>query len=211
MARLLSVNVGTPVRLRTPKGREVRTAIWKQPVEGRVAVQGVNVEGDRQADLRVHGGPDKAVYAYAREDAAVWEQDLGRELGAGAFGENLTTEGLLEPTVRIGDALRIGTSEFVVTQPRMPCYKLNVRFQKPDMVKRFLRAGRSGFYLSVSKEGRLQAGDRIELVPAGGNPIGVSDVVTLYTARRDDQELLQRAIDTPALPESWRDYFQRRR
>jgi MOSC domain-containing protein YiiM len=209
--KVLSVNVGTPREVEW-RSDVVETAIYKTPVSGPIIVRRLNLDGDRQADLSVHGGPEKAVYVYPSEHYDYWREELpGMPLPWGAFGENLTIEGLLEPTVRIGDALSIGTSEFVVTQPRMPCYKLNVRFQKPDMVKRFLRAGRSGFYLSVSKEGRLQAGDSIELVPAGGNPIGVSDLVTLYTARRDDQELLQRAVDTPALPESWRDYFRRRR
>jgi MOSC domain-containing protein YiiM len=209
--KVLSVNVGTPREVEW-RSDLVETAIYKAPVSEPVIVRRLNLDGDRQADLSVHGGPEKAVYVYPSEHYDDWRAELpGEPLPWGTFGENLTTKGLLEPAVRIGDVLKIGTSEFVVTQPRIPCFKLNVRFQKPDMVKRFLRAGRSGFYLSVSREGWLQAGDPIELLPAHGNPIGVSDLFTLYTARRDDQQLLQRAIDTPALPEAWRDYFQRRR
>src|SRR3954462_7434904 len=147
MARLASVNVGTPVRLRTPKGREVRTAIWKQPVDRRVAVAGVNVEGDQQADLRVHGGPDKAVYSYASEDTAFWEQELGRELGPGAFGENLTTEGLDVSGAVVGERWRIGNVELEVCQPRLPCSKLAIRLGEPLMVRRFGEARRPGAYL----------------------------------------------------------------
>jgi MOSC domain-containing protein YiiM len=208
--KVLSVNVGTPREVEW-RSDLVETAIYKAPVTGTVTVRRLNLDGDRQADLSVHGGPEKAVYVYPSEHYDYWRAELpGVPLPWGAFGENLTIEGLLESRVRIGDVLRIGSSEFVVTQPRMPCYKLNVRFQKPDMVKRFLRAGRSGFYLSVSKEGRLEAGDSIDILPAEGNPIGVTDVVTLYTSRRRDQQLLQRAIATSALPESWRDYFRHR-
>src|SRR4051794_38845710 len=136
MPRLASVNVGTPVRLRTPKGRQVRTAIWKDPVEGRVAVRGVNLDGDAQADLRVHGGPDKAVYAYAREDTAFWEDELGRELGPGAFGENLTTGGVDVTNALIGERWAIGTTVLEVCQPRFPCFKLGIRFDDPEMLKR---------------------------------------------------------------------------
>src|SRR3982751_4220491 len=173
--KVLSVNVGLP---RTVEWRSdpVQTGIYKTPVDGPVLVRRLNLDGDRQADLSVHGGPEKAVYLYPGEHYAWWREQLpGVSLPWGAFGENLTAKGLLETMVRVGDLLRIGTAEFVVTQPRMPCFKLNVRFQRPDMVKRFLQAARSGFYLAVLKEGRLAAGDPIELTPGGGDPIGVNE------------------------------------
>src|SRR3954471_1131768 len=157
MPRLASVNIGTPVRLRTPKGREVRTAIWKQPVDGPARVAGVNVDGDRQADLRVHGGPDKAVYSYAQEDSAFWEAELQRDLGPGAFGENLTLAGVEVTNARIGERWAIGTTVLEVCQPRFPCFKLGIRFDDPKMVKRFGLARRPGAYLRIVTEGELGA------------------------------------------------------
>src|SRR4051812_14263725 len=171
--RVLSVNVGLP-RTVEWRGELVATAIHKAPVSGPVPVQRLNLAGDRQADLSVHGGPDKAVYAYPSEHYAFWRDELpGVTLPWGAFGGNLTVEGLSETGLRLGDVLRIGTSELVVTQPRLPCFKLNVRFQRPDMVKRFLRSGRLGFYLAVLTEGQLAAGDTIELLPTDRSGIGV--------------------------------------
>jgi MOSC domain-containing protein YiiM len=208
--RVLSVNVGLP-RAVEWRDQAVETAIFKAPVAGPVPVTRLNLAGDRQADLTVHGGPDKAVYAYSSEHYAYWRAELsGVALPWGAFGENLTVEGISEADLRVGDGLRIGTAEFVVTQPRLPCYKLNARFQRPDMVKRFLRSRRNGFYLAVRKEGHLTAGDRIELVPADRSAIGVAEIVTLYIDKEAGGELLQRALATPALPPSWRDYFQAR-
>jgi MOSC domain-containing protein YiiM len=208
--RVLSINVGLPREVEW-RNELVSTAIHKAPVSGPVEVRRLNLAGDRQADLSVHGGPDKAVYAYSSEHYPFWRDELpGVALPWGAFGENLTVEGLAEADLRVGDVLRIGTAELVVTQPRLPCYKLNVRFQRPDMVKRFLRSGRTGFYLAVNKEGWLAAGDAIQLVPADRSAIGVTEVVTLYTSRNDRGALLQRALETPALPQSWRDYFQAR-
>ena len=208
--RVLSVNVGLPREVQW-RNEVVATAIHKAPVSGPVEVKRLNLAGDRQADLSVHGGPDKAVYAYPSEHYAFWREELpGVALPWGAFGENLTVEGLIETEVRVGDVLRIGTAEFVVTQPRLPCFKLNVRFQRPDMVKRFLRSGRTGFYLAVVKEGQLAVGDPIELVPTDLPAIGVTEVVTLYTSKADSRALLQRAVSTAALPQSWRDYFQAR-
>lgn len=208
--KVLSVNVGRPrdVEWRT---EVVETAIHKAPVSGPVAVQRLNLEGDQQADLSVHGGPEKAVYAYPAEHYDYWREELrGVALTWGAFGENLTTEGLLETEVRVGDVLRIGTTELVVTQPRMPCVKLNVRFQRPDMVKRFLSSGRSGFYLAVLKEGHIAAGDALHLISTDEDAIGVADVVTLYSAHQNNRELLQRAVGTAALPQAWRDHFRNR-
>jgi MOSC domain-containing protein YiiM len=208
--KVLSVNVGRPqdIEWRT---ETLQTAIYKAPVSGSVAVARLNIAGDQQADLSVHGGPEKAVYAYPSEHYAFWREKLpGVALPWGSFGENLTIEGLLETAVRVGDVLRIGTTELVVTQPRMPCFKLNVRFQRPDMVKRFMRSGRSGFYYAVLKEGHVGAGDPIDLVPTDEHAISVAEVVTLYTADADSRELLQRAVRTAALPQAWRDYFRTR-
>lgn len=208
--KVLSVNVGRPrdIEWRT---ETVQTAIYKAPVSGPVAVTQLNIAGDQQADLSVHGGPEKAVYMYPSEHYAFWREELpGVALPWGAFGENLTIEGLLETAVRVGDVLRIGTTELVVTQPRMPCFKLNVRFQRPDMVKRFMRNGRTGFYLAVAKEGHVAAGDPLDLVPTDDHAISVAEVVTLYTADADSRQLLQRAVRTAALPQAWRDHFRTR-
>jgi len=164
--RVLSVNVGVPREV-TWHGRVVRTAIFKEPVSGRVAVRRLNLEGDAQADLTVHGGAAKAVYAYASEHYPAWREELGRpDLPWGAFGENLTLEGLVEEDVAIGDRLRIGTAELVVTQPRLPCFKLALRFERQDIGKLFMASGRSGFYLAVVREGALAAGDPVEHLPA---------------------------------------------
>jgi MOSC domain-containing protein YiiM len=173
---LVSVNVGLP-RLVSFQGEPVETAIFKDPVAGPVRVQRLNLEGDRQADLSVHGGTNKAVYAYPAGHYPLWREELGTELGWGAFGENLTVSGLTEDDVHIGDRLRIGSAEFVVTQPRTPCYKLNVRFGRADMVKRFHRSGRSGFYLAVTREGIVTAGDEIEIASRDTEGISVADVV----------------------------------
>src|SRR3954453_5048766 len=164
--RLLSVNVGRPRTV--PRGAgTARTAIWKAPVAGRVAVRGVNVAGDDQADRRVHGGPDKAVYAYAREHTAWWERELGAEIGPGAFGENLTVEGVDVSGALIGERWRLGTVELEVCPPRFPCFKLGLRFGDPQMLKRFTRAERPGAYLRIVREGEIGAGDEIE---AGDRP-----------------------------------------
>jgi MOSC domain-containing protein YiiM len=208
--KLVSVNVGLPREVDW-RGRKVRTSIWKAPVEGRVRVHRLNLEGDRQADLTVHGGADKAVYVYPLEHYDYWRRELpAADLPPGAFGENFTTEGLLEGEVRIGDRLRVGTAELVVTQPRMPCYKLGVRFGREDMVKLFLRSGRTGFYLSVLVEGEVGRGDRIELTARGDHDVTVADIAALYGHDADNQSLLRRAAALPALPESWRDYFRKR-
>lgn len=208
--RLLSVNVGLPREVEW-RGRRVRTSIWKASVAGRVRALHGNLEGDRQADLAVHGGVDKAVYAYPSEHYAYWRRELaGVELPWGAFGENFTTEGLLEERLNIGDRLRIGSAEFVVTQPRMPCYKLGVRFGRDDMVKRFVASGRSGFYLAVAAEGEVAGGDMIEFAARDRRQVAVADIATLYTKDTLDRDMARRAVDLPALPESWRDYLRRR-
>jgi MOSC domain-containing protein YiiM len=208
--KLLSVNVGLPREIEW-NGKIVRTSIFKAPVTGRVRVAKLNVEGDQQSDLTVHGGSDKAVYAYPSEHYAFWHQELpGVDLPQGVFGENFTTTGLLEETLHIGDRLRIGSVEFVVTQPRMPCFKLGIRFNRPDMVKRFLQSGRTGFYFAVLKEGEVAAGDSIELLERDENNIPVADVVNLYRGDATNQDMLRRVSELPSLPSSWRDYFRKR-
>lgn len=208
--KLLSVNVGLPRELEW-RGEKVRSSIFKSPVAGSVRVRVLNLDGDRQSDLSVHGGVDKAVYAYPSEHYAFWQSELG--LGAlpwAAFGENLTTEGLLEREVAIGDHLRCGAAELVVTQPRMPCFKLGIRFGRPEIVKRFQKSGLTGFYLAVVKEGELAAGDPIELVPSRDERISVADAFRAATDRRADPELVRRIGALPALSESWREDFRAR-
>lgn len=207
--KLLSVNVGLPREV-TWREQTIRTSIWKSPVEGSVHVSRLNLAGDQQSDLSVHGGVDKAVYIYPSEHYEYWRTELpGIELPWGTFGENFTTQGLLEEAVQIGDRLHIGSAQFAVTQPRMPCFKLEIRFGRPDMVKRFLRSGRSGFYVSVLREGFVAAGDAIERI-AGSSGITVRDIVSLYSTDADNQPLLRRASELAALPQGWRDYFRKR-
>jgi len=208
--KLLSVNVGLPREIEW-KGKIVRTSIFKASVPGRVPVAKLNLKGDQQSDLSVHGGIDKAVYAYPSEHYPFWRQQLpDMDLPWGVFGENLTTEGLLEETFHIGDRLRIGSAEFVVTQPRMPCFKLGIRFNRSDIVKRFLQSGRTGFYFAVLREGEVAAGDSIELLEKDEHNIPVADVVNLYRRDATNQDLLRRVSELPSLPKSWRDYFRTR-
>jgi MOSC domain-containing protein YiiM len=208
--RVVSVNVGLPREVQW-RGKTVTTSIFKAPVPGLVRVNRFNVEGDQQADLTAHGGADKAVYAYPSEHYAFWRDELpGVALSGGAFGENLTMEGLLEDTVNIGDRLRMGTAEFVVTQPRMPCLKLAIRFGRPDIVKQFLLSGRTGFYLSVSREGEVTAGDSVTVTARDDAGVTVADIVGLHRAGGGNRELLRRASELPALPEDWRDRFRKR-
>lgn len=196
-ARLLSVNVGLPQAVDTG-ARVVETAIWKQPVQGRVRVRGVNLDGDRQADLSVHGGPDKAVYAYAIEETRLWEGDLGRRLGAGAFGENLTTEGVDVSGALIGERWRVGTALLEVVQPRLPCFKLGLRMGDPFFVKRFGRASRPGAYLRILEDGELGAGDAVAVERDGGQEHGVS-VRLVSDAILNDAGLAPRALAAPQL------------
>ena len=208
--QLVSVNVGLPREVAS-HGRVVRTSIWKDPVEGLVHVSSLNLDGDKQSDLSVHGGPDKAVYAYPSEHYEYWRRELpATDLAWGTFGENFTTEGLLEPDIRIGDRIRVGSAEFLVTQPRMPCFKLGVRFGRDDMVKRFLRSGRPGFYLAVVREGEVARGNVIEFVGRDEHGITVADIASLYSRDKDNEDLLRRAVDVPALPESWKGYLRKR-
>jgi MOSC domain-containing protein YiiM len=209
--KLLSVNVGLPREIEW-KGKMVRTSIFKEPVSGRVKVTKLNVNGDQQSDLAVHGGIDKAVYLYPSEHYVFWRKELpGAELPLGMFGENFTTEGSLDDqTVFIGDRYRVGSAEFVVTQPRMPCFKLGIRFGQPDIIKRFLHSGRNGFYFAVVQEGEVGAGDAIELLARDQNGITVAEIVNLYSADAGNQDLLRRVSELSALPVSWRDYFRKR-
>jgi MOSC domain-containing protein YiiM len=207
--KVVSVNVGLPREV-VWKGQTVTTGIFKEPVEGRVVLHALNLEGDRQADLTVHGGRSKAVYAYPAEHYGYWSHELPEmPLPWGMFGENLTTEGLCEDALNIGDRFRIGTAEVMVTEPRMPCYKLGIRFGRDDIVKRFLASGRSGFYFAVLREGELGAGDTIQRTHQEPNSVTVSDIVRLYVSERGNRELLQRAVEVEALPEGWREHFQR--
>jgi MOSC domain-containing protein YiiM len=208
--RVVSVNVGLPREVEA-QGAIVLTSIFKAPVSGPVQVRRLNLDGDRQSDLSVHGGAHKAVYVYPAEHYAYWRAELpGAALPWGAFGENLTTEGLREEGTYIGDRFRIGSTELVVTQPRMPCFKLGIRFDRPDMVKRFLESGRTGFYLSVAEEGDVRAGDPVTLVSRGAGALTVADLAGLYTADAPNPELLRRASQLQTLPEGWRNHFRKR-
>ena len=201
---VVSVNVGLPREV-TWKGITVQTAIYKEPVLGPVELYEMNLADDRQADLTVHGGRDKAVYAYPSEHYEYWSRELpGTTLNWGHFGENLTTKGLSEETVCIGDCLRVGRAVLRVTQPRMPCYKLALRFGRDDMIKRFLASGRSGFYFSVVEEGSAGAGSTIQVVSRDINHVSVADIYRLYFRPGRDPELLGRVENLSALPESWK-------
>jgi MOSC domain-containing protein YiiM len=207
MARLLSVNVGRPQPVGLRRGRPVRSAIGKAPVDGRVRVAGVNVAGDDQADRSVHGGPDKAIYAYASEDTAWWEAELDRELGPGAFGENLTVEGIDVSGAVIGERWRLGTVELEVCQPRFPCFKLGLRFGDPKMLKRFTRAERPGAYLRIVREGEIGAGDPIEVADRPAHGITVALVARAVMI---DHALLRPAADAPELPDDLSDWMRER-
>ena len=208
--RVLSVNVGLPREVAW-RGKLVTTGIYKEPVEGRVAVRTLNLDGDRQADLRVHGGWDKAVYAYPSEYYELWRQERPElDLPWGQFGENLTTEGLVDTEVSVGDRFRIGTAELVVTQPRLPCFKLGIKVGRQEFVTEFLERGLHGFYLSVAREGDVAAGDPIVRLSSDPRGFGVTEVARLYARDRDDVDGLLRAAGLDVLPESWRDYFRKR-
>jgi MOSC domain-containing protein YiiM len=192
-------------------GEPVSTGIFKEPVHGRVMMRTLNLDGDRQADLSVHGGPEKAVYVYPSEHYAFWKRELpDMQLPWGMFGENLTTEGMFETEINIGDRFRIGSAEVMVTQPRMPCYKLGIRFDRTDIIKRFLMSERSGFYLSVLREGEVGTGDEFGLIQKNSSGVRVVDVTRLYSSEKRNVDLMRRAIATEALPSSWREYFQTR-
>ena len=210
---LVSVNTGLP-RDVTWHGKVVTTGIFKNPVEGRVAVRRLNLDGDRQADLSVHGGQYKAIYCYPVEHYAYWQRELpDAALTLGIFGENFTTEGLLEGDVHIGDQFAVGSATVVVTQPRLPCYKLGVRFESDLMVKRFLASGRTGFYLAVVKEGNVGVGDEITSVARDPQAVPVSEITRLYVRKTyDDRDAasVEKAMQVDALPDSWKDHLRER-
>src|SRR6185369_7920053 len=207
--RVISVNVGLPREVEW-KGRSVMTGIFKEPVEGTIPVRHLNLDGDRQADLSVHGGPDKAVYAYPSEHYPFWRGEYpDHDLSWGALGENLTTEGWLDDAVSIGDRFRVGTAEMMVVQPRIPCFKLGIRFGRDDVIKRFLESDRPGYYLRVLHEGDVTAGDPMVRIFEDPGRVRVVDIVRLYL-RRGDRDLLERAVAVEALPASWRDYLRPR-
>jgi len=208
--RVISVNVGQPRKVLVD-GEIVETGIYKAPVQGRVAVRRLNIDGDRQADLTVHGGVDKAVYAYPIEHYEYWQEQFPEmDLPWGMFGENLSLTGLFEGDVHIGDQFQVGSARLMVTQPRIPCFKLGIKFEREDIIKRFLVSGRTGFYFVVLEEGEVAAGDAISLVHHDENEVTIADIVRLYREDKYNVELMQRVIAVEALPEEWREYFQER-
>ena len=207
-ARLLSVNVGRP-QIVMRDGQPVSTAIYKKAVTERVVLRTLNLDGDRQADLSVHGGPTKAVYFYPSEHYDFWQAEFPEmDLQPGMFGENFTTVGLSETETNIGDKFRIAKAVVMVTEPRMPCYKLGIRFGRVDVIRKFLASGRSGFYCSVLQEGEVGAGDRIELIERTQDHVRVSDITRLYTSEKRSIEMLRLALELEALPESWKEHFR---
>jgi len=208
--KVLSVNVGLPREV-VWRGNTIVTGIFKEPVAGCVPLTRLNLDGDRQADLRVHGGAEKAVYVYPSEFYELWSRERPElAFGPGVFGENLTTEGLIDDDLSVGDRFRIGTAEVVVTQPRLPCFKLGIKMGRDAFVTEFLERGLLGFYLAVAEEGEVAAGDPIVELERNEQGLRVSEVSRLYLHGRDDVEGMRRAATFDALPESWREYFRRR-
>ncbi len=211
--KLISVNCGLPKKV-IWHGTSVTTSIYKEPVSGRVALRTLNLDGDRQSDLTVHGGEYKAVYCYPTEHYEYWKAELpGSALPLGVFGENFTVEGLTEDTVYIGDRFSVGSAEVVVSQPRLPCYKLGIRFGSDDMVKRFLASGHTGFYLAVLREGEVGGGDEITLLSHDPKSIPISAITRLYIAKEynsEDLRQIQKATELGALPDSWKQYLYER-
>jgi MOSC domain-containing protein YiiM len=203
--RLLSVNVGR-VRLFEYNGRPAKSAIWKTPVTGRIAARGVNLEGDEQADRKAHGGPDKAIYAYAVEDLHWWQQELARPLVYGALGENLTTEGIAVNDALIGERWEIGTTVVEVSEPRVPCWRLGVRMNDETFPRRFTAALRPGSYLRIIVEGDLASGDEIRVIHKPDHDLTIQDVFRIYT--RDRNEVV-RLVAIRQLSESWRNWAER--
>ena len=207
LMKLISLNVGFPRQV-TFRGELVTTGIFKEPIRHRTKLRKLNLDGDKQADLTVHGGVDKAVYSYPEEHYRFWQKELpDMYLSCGMFGENFTTEGLFEDNVNIGDQFQIGTAIVIATQPRMPCYKLGVKFGRMDIIKRFLSSGLTGIYFKVLQEGEVGAGDVIELIRRDDNNVTVKDVVRIYTVDKDDVQTMERAIMIKDLPDGWRSHF----
>jgi MOSC domain-containing protein YiiM len=205
--KLISLNVARP-RLALYKSATINTGIFKQPVSGPVPLRTLNLDGDRQADLSVHGGRYKAVYGYPSEHYDFWRSELpGMDLPWGMFGENFTTEGLAESQLHIGDCLQIGSAIVMVRQPRQPCYKLAAKFQRDDMMERFLHSGRSGFYFSVEQEGTVATGDSFEFLSRDQEAVSIAEMNRLFVLEKYNHALLEKALNSSALPEDWRDYF----
>ena len=205
---VLSVNVGLPRKV-LYNGQIINTAIFKDPVKGPIMLRKLNLDGDRQADLTVHGGIDKAVYSYPVEHYDYWRKQFpDMDLTWGMFGENFTTEGLLEDAVNVGDQFEIGSAKIVATQPRMPCYKLGVRFGRMDVIRRFMTSGRPGIYFKILKEGEVKTGDKIKNIKRDKNNVTVKDIVSLYISKShiDIIEMMRRAIKIRDLPEGWRSH-----
>ena len=210
--KILSVNVGLPRKVLF-NGQIVTTAIFKDPVKGPIMLRKLNLDGDKQADLTVHGGLDKAVYSYPSEHYDYWRKQFpNTDLVWGMFGENFTTEGLFEDAVNVGDQFQIGSAKIVATQPRMPCYKLGVRFGRMDVIRRFMASGRPGIYFKVLTEGEVQRDDKIKIIRRDKNNVTVKDIVSLYIARNDidNIETMKRATKIRDLPEGWRHEFQQK-
>jgi len=208
--KVISVNVGKP-QVVLWNGREVLTSIFKHPVGGPVDVAPDNLAGDAQSDLTVHGGPTKAVYAYPSEHYSFWRGEYPAvDFAWGQFGENLTLEGLNETTLHVGDRLRVGTAELTVTEPRMPCFKLGVRFGHMDVVKRFKDARRPGFYLAVTRAGTVAAGDGVEIVERNPHRVSVTDIVRVHLDDKHDWDTMERALKIECLPAQWRGEFAAR-
>ena len=208
--KVLSVNVGLPRKV-IFNGQTITTAIFKDPVNGPIMLRKLNLDGDRQADLTVHGGVDKAVYSYPAEHYGYWRKQFPHmDLEWGLFGENFTTEGLMEDAVNVGDQFKVGSAKLVASQPRMPCYKLGVRFGTMDIIRRFLASSRPGIYFRVLEEGEVQTGDKIKITKKDKNNVTVNDIVRLYVYRDDtgNIETMRRAIKISSLPEGWRHEFQ---
>ena len=202
--KIVSINVGRPREVPW-KGMTVQTGIFKVPVDGPVSIEHLNLAGDAQADLTVHGGKDKAVYAYPTAHYEYWRRELPETAFSwGMFGENLTTEGVSEESLFIGDQLKVGEAVLTVTQPRVPCYKLGLRFGRDDVIKRFLWSGRSGFYFAVVEPGDVRAGNEIEIIERDKNGVSVADINRLFVGQTDDPELRERAMKIDALPRIWK-------
>ena len=205
--KIISLNVGLP-RIVESNGEPVTTGIFKEPVQGPVMARTLNLDGDRQADLSVHGGITKAIYGYPVEHYEFWRRELpDMDLPYGMFGENLTTEGLTEAALNVGDCFRVGEAELMVTEPRLPCYKLGIKFGRSDIIRKFMQSRRSGFYFAVVKEGIVKAGDEIQLLNRDANNITIADITRLYAFEKDDWDMMRRAAKLEALSESWREYF----
>lgn len=209
-SKLISLHVGRP-RLTVYKGTTINTSIFKTPVSGTVRLRTLNLDGDQQADLSVHGGPFKAVYAYASEHYDYWRKELpGVQLTWGSFGENFTTTGLFEEDLHVGDHLKIGSAEIMVRQMRMPCFKLAAKFQRDDILERFLLSGLSGIYFSVEREGDVQVDDSFEIVRTAPDGITIAELNLLVAKDRYNRKLIEKALATPELPEDWKELFARR-